>query len=343
MVNATLHEYLDIDSSVKFIRNKLETEFFLESNLFDLCVKDRIKLIIYYNGDIWITPIKEQSYCPDDFDEINNMNFLKYEFSQLTEFMGYVYLDHTGRDETSFDNMTSRHLINIQSVVASNPLWNINKINNIFNKNHSTYFATIPKNGDMAIISKDFDKQDLIKILDEKEKMGAIHENIEYFSEIMDRQRNLTHNFVEIKRKDIRFSINDLLSLIDRDLSMLIENIDKTRDFLESVALQIDEKSKQLQAKDDIIAEQAKLIAELQANQEMGVDKELRPNSQNAISKLLYALMIHGDFELDGTKQGNLNDRLVSLTNEKGVPVTEKFIAGWLEYLNDSYYFKKGK
>lgn len=33
----------------------------------------------------------------------------------------------------------------------------------------------------MAIISKDFDKQDLIKILDEKEKMGAIHENLEYF------------------------------------------------------------------------------------------------------------------------------------------------------------------
>lgn len=201
MVNATLHEYLDIDSSVKFIRNKLETEFFLESNLFDLCVKDRIKLIIYYNGDIWITPVKEQSYCPDDFDEINNMNFLKYEFSQLTEFMGYVYLDHTGRDETSFDNMTSRHLINIQSVVASNPLWNINKINNIFNKNHGTYFATIPKNGDMAIISKDFDKQDLIKILDEKEKMGVIHENLEYFFEIMDRQRTLTHNFVEIKEK----------------------------------------------------------------------------------------------------------------------------------------------
>lgn len=101
--------------------------------------------------------------------------------------------------------------------------------------------------------------------------------------------------------------------------------------------------TEQLQAKDDIIAEQAKQIAELQANQEMGVDKELRPNSQNTVSKLLYALMIHGDFELDGTKQGNLNDRLVSLTNEKGVPVTEKFITSWLEYLNDKYYFKKGK
>lgn len=60
------------------------------------------------------------------------------------------------------------------------------------------------------------------------------------------------------------------MSLIDRDLSILIENIDKTRDFLESIALQIDEKSKQLQAKDDVMAEQAKLIAELQANQGAG-------------------------------------------------------------------------
>lgn len=72
-------------------------------------------------------------------------------------------------------------------------------------------------------------------------------------------------------------------------------------------------------------------------------DKELTANSKNSVSKLLYALMENGDFQLDGTKKGNLNDRLVSLTKEKGVPVTEKFIADWLEYLNDKYYFKKGK
>lgn len=133
------------------------------------------------------------------------------------------------------------------------------------------------------------------------------------------------------------------MSLIDRDLSILIENIDKTRDFLESIALQIDKKSKQLQAKDDIIAEQAKLIAELQANQGAGIDDELKPNSKNTISKLLYALMADGGFDLDGKKQGNLNDRLVSLTNEKGCSVNEKFIASWLEHLNDKYYFTKGK
>lgn len=81
-------------------------------------------------------------------------------------------------------------------------------------------------------------------------------------------------------------------------------------------------------------------IAELESQSD---DKELTDKSKDAISKLVYALMMNSDFQLDGTKKGNLNNRLVSLTNEKGVPVTEKFIADWLEYLNDKYYFKKGR
>lgn len=84
-------------------------------------------------------------------------------------------------------------------------------------------------------------------------------------------------------------------------------------------------------------------IAELEKIVGQSDEKELTANSKNSVSKLLYALMMNGGFELDGTRKGNLNDRLVSLTKEKGVPVTENFISNWLEYLNDKYYFKKGK
>lgn len=72
-------------------------------------------------------------------------------------------------------------------------------------------------------------------------------------------------------------------------------------------------------------------------------DKELAPNSKQAISKLLYALMMNGGFELNGTIKGNLNEWLVNLTAEHGAPVTEQFVADWLRYLNEKYYSNKGK
>ncbi|WP_435931850.1 hypothetical protein ACSF86_01120 [Moraxella bovoculi] len=106
----------------------------------------------------------------------------------------------------------------------------------------------------------------------------------------------------------------------------------------------IAELEQQLQAKDSIIGALSSHNQSLVEMQNASMDdQELRPNSKNTVSKLLYALMMQADFELDGTKQGNLNDRLVSLTKEYGVPVNGKFITSWLEYLNDKYYFTKGK
>lgn len=90
---------------------------------------------------------------------------------------------------------------------------------------------------------------------------------------------------------------------------------------------------------DNLFLQQQKDNLQRQINAIDSQFDELPANSKNSASKLLYALMMNGGFELDGTKKGNLNDRLVSLTKEKGVPVTENFISNWLEYLNDKYYF----
>lgn len=45
-------------------------------------------------------------------------------------------------------------------------------------------------------------------------------------------------------------------------------------------------------------------IAELEKIVAQSDEKELTANSKNSVSKLLYALMMNGDFELDGTKKG---------------------------------------
>lgn len=99
------------------------------------------------------------------------------------------------------------------------------------------------------------------------------------------------------------------------------------------------------QTQTETISELQNRIAELESQlaSQSENDKELAPNSKQAISKLLYALMMNGGFELNGTIKGNLNEWLVNLTAEHGVPVTEQFVADWLRYLNEKYYSNKGK
>lgn len=160
-------------------------------------------------------------------------------------------------------------------------------------------------------------------------------ESLSKYSEQVDRLK-LLNGQKDLKIKNMQLEI-DALRKGQADIDALRNKINELEHSLDSLDCQ-------LKAKDSIIgalsSHNQSLVEMQNANMD---DQELRPNSKNTVSKLLYALMMQANFELDGTKQGNLNDRLVSLANEKGVPVNGKFIASWLEYLNDKYYFTKGK
>lgn len=82
-------------------------------------------------------------------------------------------------------------------------------------------------------------------------------------------------------------------------------------------------------------------IKELESVQ--GDGDELSGNSKKAISKLLYALMKEHGYHLDGAVKGALNETLENLTIRHGVSMADETIKKWLEYLNDKYYYQKGK
>ena len=60
-------------------------------------------------------------------------------------------------------------------------------------------------------------------------------------------------------------------------------------------------------------------------------DKELAPNSQAGVARLLYALLIEHNYDLSPPKgKGNTNDVLVNASRLHGVPVSKNFVAPWL-------------
>lgn len=58
--------------------------------------------------------------------------------------------------------------------------------------------------------------------------------------------------------------------------------------------------------------------------------KELKHNSQTGVAKLIYTLLSELDYDITATK-GKTNDLIVNASQLLGVPVSENFVAKWLE------------
>lgn len=60
-------------------------------------------------------------------------------------------------------------------------------------------------------------------------------------------------------------------------------------------------------------------------------DKELAPNSQSGVARLLYAILTEHNYDLSPPKgKGNTNDVLVKASQVHGAPVSANFVAPWL-------------
>lgn len=62
-------------------------------------------------------------------------------------------------------------------------------------------------------------------------------------------------------------------------------------------------------------------------------NKELEPNSQAAIARLLNVLFYKADYDITA-HQGTTNTKIQKLSKEMGTPVGEKFISKWIKIVN---------
>lgn len=103
--------------------------------------------------------------------------------------------------------------------------------------------------------------------------------------------------------------------------------------------------NQELQAdSDELVSAQAK-IAELEKQlskayadnallkKKVEDNKELEPNSQAAVARLLNVLFYKADYDITA-HQGTTNTKIQKLSKEMGTPVGEKFISKWIKIVN---------
>ena len=92
----SLSDYLNIEDTVKFVKEVTKVPFFNEGNLFDIVVKKELQPIVYFDGCGSIFTNKERSPYPEDFEsdtDSDDFDFGKVsDNEQLNYVKGYFYL-----------------------------------------------------------------------------------------------------------------------------------------------------------------------------------------------------------------------------------------------------------
>ena len=104
--------------------------------------------------------------------------------------------------------------------------------------------------------------------------------------------------------------------------------------------------NQELQADSDELADTQSKIAELEKQlskahtdndllrKKVDSNKELEPNSQAAVARLLNVLFYKADYDITA-HQGTTNTKIQKLSKEMGTPVGEKFISKWIKIVNN--------
>lgn len=112
----SLSDYLNIEDTVKFIKEVTKVPFFNEGNLFDLVVKKEIQPIIYFDGYGSTWRNKLYSPYPEDFENINEWSGGVEYSAQSNHVKGYFYILHGEAIMNSKNLITHRRFI-IQNLV----------------------------------------------------------------------------------------------------------------------------------------------------------------------------------------------------------------------------------
>jgi len=112
----SLSDYLNIEDTVKFIKEVTKVPFFNKGNLFDLVVKKELQPIIYFDGYGATWTNKLYSPYPEDFKDMNEWSGGIDYSAQSTHVKGYFYILHGEAIINSKDQIEHRRFI-IQNLV----------------------------------------------------------------------------------------------------------------------------------------------------------------------------------------------------------------------------------
>ena len=112
----SLSDYLDIEDTVKLIKEFTKVPFFNKGNLFDLVVKKELQPIIYFDGYGATWTNKLYSPYPEDFKDMNEwLGDIDYS-AQSNHVKGYFYILHGEAIVNSKNPIEHRRFI-IQNLV----------------------------------------------------------------------------------------------------------------------------------------------------------------------------------------------------------------------------------
>ncbi|WP_296172890.1 hypothetical protein [Psychrobacter sp. UBA2769] len=151
------------------------------------------------------------------------------------------------------------------------------------------------------------------------------------------------HHFI-IWNDELRLISTD--ELVESKSQLIAKTINSKLHLVKKDAVQVDEQSRQQvtastkgdesQAK---IAELEKQLKQAHADNDLlrkklDSNKELQPNSQAAVARLLNVLFYKADYDITA-HQGTTNTKIQKLSKEMGMPVGEKFISKWIKIVNN--------
>ncbi|MBP6495317.1 MAG: hypothetical protein KA291_02195 [Psychrobacter sp.] len=128
---------------------------------------------------------------------------------------------------------------------------------------------------------------------------------------------------------------NEQHLLLKAENENLIARLNKASDIYRQNKSEIEELTEK-NKKADI--EKAELIEQLKSQAAApDDDKELKPNSQSGVARMLYAILMEHNYDLSPPMgKGLANDLIVNASQVQGTPVTKNFVAEWLKRANQA-------
>lgn len=180
----SLSDYLNIEDTVKFIKEVTKVPFFNKGNLFDLVVKKELQPIIYFDGYGSTWRNKLYSPYPEDFENINEWSGGVEYSAQSNHVKGYFYILHGEAIMNSKNIITHRRFI-IQNLVDYQIIPDYSLPNRGSNSKGDIFRRTPLYVADHILLSTENPKDEIIE---------------PYFSE-----------------SDIKFCVLDLINMIDKN------------------------------------------------------------------------------------------------------------------------------
>ena len=224
----SLSDYLNIEDTVKLVKDFTKVPFFNEGNLFDLVVKKELQPIIYFDGRGSIFTSKERSLYPEDFENDDDDDDKSFDFGkindneQLNYVKGYFYIMF---GEMFLQAKTpEKHVqFEIQNLIAYQAIPNQALPNLGMNSKYDVYKKTPLYSGDFIMLStysdevpaftKDDIKFYVLDIIKMLEKNG-------YYS-ADDKQTDSQVNDKDLNPKDSAYHLIAILKdlLLDPDIA----------------------------------------------------------------------------------------------------------------------------